>query len=133
MRLASAVNWMAEQVAGLVADERRHTVAMEQRLLRLHPQRMLDQRRQQLDERERRLHRTAVRRLDRLVERIGAMRLQLEALNPLRVLARGYSVVQHGDGRVVSGPAELAAGERLHVRAVEGSYDVMVASSNGGT
>jgi exodeoxyribonuclease VII large subunit len=128
LRLAGAVEWMASQVEGIVDGERRHMLTLEQRLTRLHPQRMLDQRHQQLDERERRLHWTARRRLDRLQDRVVLVNQQLEALNPLRVLARGYSIVQHGDGRVVSGPAEVAANERLQVRAAGGSYDVTVAS-----
>jgi exodeoxyribonuclease VII large subunit len=88
---------------------------------------MLDQRRQTLDDRERRLHSSARQRLDRLADRARSAKLQLEALNPLRVLARGYSIVAHGDGRVVSAPAEVSAGERLNVRAAGGSYDVLVA------
>lgn len=127
LRLAGAVEWMASQVEGVVDGERRQMVSLDQRLMRLHPQRMLDLRRQQLDERERRLHWTARRRLDRLQDRVELVKQQLVALNPLRVLARGYSIVQHGDGRVVSGPAEVAANERLQVRAAGGSYDVTVA------
>jgi exodeoxyribonuclease VII large subunit len=126
-RLVSAVGWMAEQVENLVDGERRQMRVVEQRLARLHPQRMLDQRRQQLDDRERRLHLTNRRRLDRLSDRVNAANQQLQALNPLRVLARGYSIVQHGDQRVVTGPHELVPNERLHVRATRGSYHVIVA------
>lgn len=126
MRLANAVNWMAEVVQSKVIGERRQLLGMQQRLIRLHPQRMLDLRRQQLDERERRLNWVARRRLDRLHERVESAGQQLEALNPLRVLARGYSVVQHSDGRVVHGPAELAPHEPLRVRAAGGSYEVTV-------
>ncbi len=126
MRLASSVGWMAEQVEGIVNGERRQMRGVEQRITRLHPQRMLDQRRQQLDERERRLHGSARLRLNRLQDRVESIHHQLEALNPLRVLARGYSIVQHKDGRVVSGPAQVTLQERLHVRAAEGTYEVTV-------
>ncbi|MCB0187067.1 MAG: hypothetical protein KDE31_22525, partial [Caldilineaceae bacterium] len=122
-----AVNWMAEQVGGMVAGEKRQLLGTEQRLARLHPQRMLDQRRQQLDDRERRLHSTARGRLERLYDRVEATNYRLEALNPLRVMARGYSIVQHQDGRVVSDPADVAADEMLRVRAAGGSYDVSFA------
>lgn len=124
LRLAGAVNWMAEQVGGMVVGEKRQLLGIEQRLARLHPRRMLDQRRQQLDERERRLHWTARRRMDRLHDRVEATNHRLEALNPLRVMSRGYSIVQHQDGRVVSDPADVAANESLRVRAARGSYAV---------
>jgi exodeoxyribonuclease VII large subunit len=129
MRLASAIEWMAQQVENVVVGERRQMQSMEQRLVRLHPQRMLDQRRQQLDDRERRLHRATRRRLERLHDRVGAGSQQLEALNPLRVLGRGYSIVQDGDGRVVSDPAEVMPRDRLRVRAAGGTYNVVVAGA----
>jgi exodeoxyribonuclease VII large subunit len=127
MRLVNAVAWMAEQVEDTVTGERRQMIGFQHRLLRLHPQRTLDQSRQQLDERERRLHWGARRKLDRLHDRMEASGQQLEALNPSRVLARGYSIVQHNDGRVVSGAQDVTPQERLRVRAAHDSYDVIVA------
>jgi exodeoxyribonuclease VII large subunit len=130
VRLASTVEWMADQAEQMVDGERRQMRAIEQQLSRLHPQRMLDLRRQRLDERERRLHWMANRRMDRFHERIGAAQQQLEALNPQRVLARGYSIVQHSSGHVVYGPADVTVHDRLQVRAAGGGYDVTVV--NGG-
>jgi exodeoxyribonuclease VII large subunit len=133
-QLANAVSWMTEQVAGIVIEERRHLQGMEQRRIRLHPQRMLDQRRQHLDEREQRLHLTLRRRLDRLHDRTHAGSQQLQALNPQRVLARGYSIVQRNDGQVVTSPHGLSPQEQLRVRAAGGSYAVTVseqARANG--
>jgi exodeoxyribonuclease VII large subunit len=124
---------MGEQVETLVIGERRQMHGMQQRLTRLHPQRALDLRRQQLDERERRMHMTVQRRIDRLHDRTTAAGQQLQALNPLRVLARGYSIVQHEDGQVVIGPSEVAPNERLRVRAAQGAYAVTVAEQDGRT
>lgn len=87
MRLQAALGWMAEEVGGVVMAEQRHLLTMQHRLVRLHPRRMLDVRRQQLDERERRLHWSARRRMDRLHDRTHAVQQQLTALNPLRVMA----------------------------------------------
>jgi exodeoxyribonuclease VII large subunit len=126
LQLDNAVRWMADQVETMVVGEQRQLLTMQQRLMRLHPQRMLDQRRQQLDAREEGLHRAARRKVERMSESVRSMQRQLEALNPLRVLARGYSIVQHEDGRVVSGPDEVQAAERLHVRAARGSYRAIV-------
>lgn len=130
-QFANAVSWMGEQVDTLIEGERRQMRSMEQRLSRVHPQRALDLRRQQLDERERRMHMGVQRRLDRLHDRVVAAGQQLQALHPLRVLARGYSIVQHEDGRVVSDPAELTPNERLNVHASQGAYAVTVAAHDG--
>lgn len=58
---------------------------------------------------------------------------RLRSLSPSSTLARGYAVVQRGDGAVVRDPAVLAAAEHLHVRVAEGTFDVNVigVSTNG--
>lgn len=107
-------------------QERRAFQRLWMRLQRIHPQRQLDQARLRLDERERRLHQAMRRALAQREERLRAAAQRLEALNPLRVLARGYSIVQRADGAVVSDPAMVHAGELLTVRAAGGQYRVEV-------
>ncbi len=64
------------------------------------------------------------RRLAQERERLGFLELRLEGLNPRNVLARGYSIVQREDGRVVTGPEDASPGARLTVHAARGSYPV---------
>lgn len=107
-------------------QEQRAFERLRMRLQRIHPQRQIDQARLRLDERERRLHGAVQRALAQRRERLRAAEQRLEALNPLRVLARGYSIVQRMDGVVVIDPAMVHAGERLTVRAARGEYRVEV-------
>lgn len=51
---------------------------------------------------------------------LAAQAGRLDALSPLKVLARGYAVVQHQDGRVVRRAAELRPGERVKLIVHEG-------------
>ncbi len=95
------------------------------RLSRTHPQRLIDVRRQSMDDRLRRLdgtmrYRAATR------ERSNSATLRLEALSPLRVLARGYSIVQRDGGKVITGPSQITLGEPLTVRSAGGAYGVVV-------
>ncbi len=56
----------------------------------------------------------------------------LEARSPLRVLARGYSVVSdRTTGRVVRSPAEVTPQQRLRVRLAEGEIAVRVEQPSG--
>jgi exodeoxyribonuclease VII large subunit len=114
--------------AAIVAHQSRLGEAT-RRLGRAHPQRLLDLRRQQLDDRERRLHWAIRRRVDRLRERQRGTARQLAALNPRQVLQRGYSIVARGDGAIVTGPARLHLGERLQVQAAQGRYAVTVSTA----
>jgi len=53
----------------------------------------------------------------------------LSHLNPDNVLARGYSIVQRADGRVVQDAATLAAGDALDLRFQRGRAQVKVEST----
>src|SRR5258706_1977897 len=84
-----------------------------------------------------RLHRETARleeKLSALVRRALTSRRQrhegtkgrLEALDPLKVLARGYSVTFDERGHVVQSAAQVVAGERLRVRLHQGELDASV-------
>jgi exodeoxyribonuclease VII large subunit len=125
-RIHSYMDWIGEQLAEQIEDERHRVDQAARRLLRTHPQRQIDLRRQSLDDRDRRLAWAVGRRFERLAERGLATQRRLEALNPVAVLRRGYSIVQRQTGEVVTQPARLAVQESLAVRAAGGSYLVRV-------
>ena len=126
VQLAALGQRFNQQALRRIADERTDLRRHQQRLLRLHPQRQLDLRRQQLDDRQRRLQQVMRSRLERSADRRAAATLRLDALNPRRVLERGYSIVQQADGRVVTTPATLSGGDTLRVQAAGGEYRVTV-------
>jgi exodeoxyribonuclease VII large subunit len=51
---------------------------------------------------------------------LGSAAARLDALSPLAVLGRGYSIATRLDGRAIRGPDEIAVGERFHVRLARG-------------
>ena len=51
-------------------------------------------------------------------ERLGA---SLDALSPLAVMGRGYSIAQRADGRVVKRRADVASGDRFTLRVTDGT------------
>ena len=50
----------------------------------------------------------------------------LDAMSPLRVLARGYAVARREDGRVVSSVSEAQTGDRLELTVSDGKLDCQV-------
>jgi exodeoxyribonuclease VII large subunit len=83
----------------------------------------------------------AVERVDRSADRlVRGMRLRLErqqvrlreagarldALSPLRVLARGYAVARDDDGRVLKRVAQLPAGRAFRLRVTDGEVRARV-------
>jgi exodeoxyribonuclease VII large subunit len=69
------------------------------------------------------------RRLEQASARQAPLASQLEALSPLRVLERGYSIVQTPDGRIVKRAADAPAGTSIHVRMHEGRLEAEVRES----
>jgi len=58
---------------------------------------------------------------------------RLEALSPLRVLSRGYSVVTRQDGSAVRDGARLSPGECLSIRFHRGAAQVRVEKAESDT
>ena len=129
--LVALVDRTGAQMLEAVQADRRQVDQVQQRLQRLHPSRRVDSERQGLDDRERRLHGAVDRLVTRLVERNAGAHQRLDALSPLAVLQRGYSIVQRVDGEIVVSPRMLSQGEELDVRAAGGEYRVAVQSAYG--
>lgn len=123
-QLALIQRRLSQAAVAQLADARGAWTQMGARLQRLHPQRQFDQRRQQLEDRSVRLEQAMRRRLERRQARMTAASQHLNALNPLSVLQRGYSIVVRADGAVVTSPEMVGEGERLQVRAAGGEYGV---------
>ena len=68
--------------------------------------------------------RALARRIDRDRARIDALSAQLRALSPQGTLDRGYAIVLHADGRVVTDREEVEVGEILRVKVARGDFGV---------
>ena len=66
-------------------------------------------------------------------QRYIALTAKLDAMTPLKVLTRGYSMAQTADGTVVSSVHQVEAGERIKVSLSDGtlSATVMDKKENG--
>lgn len=63
--------------------------------------------------------------LTRADRRLAALSGKLDALSPLKVLSRGYSIVQK-EGAVVKSTAELSPGDELSLRMTDGAVTCLV-------
>lgn len=119
----------------LITLARRH---VERRRLRLkaladrpvlqRPQGRLLQDRQRLDDLVRRLGFAAGRLLQSRQERLAGLAGQLDALSPLAVLSRGYSIARDSAQRVIREAAAVAVGEEVEVMLHKGQLRCRVES-----
>jgi exodeoxyribonuclease VII large subunit len=89
--------------------------ALETRLLRAHPQRRIADQRNALVALERRLAAAAGTLLVRRRRALEGICGKVEALSPLKVLERGYSLTRAPDGRVIASVADVATGAEVRV------------------
>ena len=84
------------------------------------------EKRQLLDYEQHRLYTAAIQGISREKQQLAAAAASLDAMSPLKVLARGYSIVHDDKGKVVTSEKEVAAGDRLRVRLHEGEVRCIV-------
>lgn len=109
------------------ASERIHYAV--QNLQRVSPQRVIEQRRQQLDECTERMQTSLQHMLALRGERLRGLTLQLHSLSPLLTIARGYGIVRRGaDRTIVTSVQQVQPGEALMVQVQDGEIVAQVSS-----
>ncbi|MGQ9491442.1 MAG: exodeoxyribonuclease VII large subunit [Anaerolineae bacterium] len=100
--------------------------ALAERTARLSPERQFAQYRQRIDDLQRRSKLAMTNRLAGRRAQLEGLQLQLAALDPTAVLARGYAIVSRADGVVISSTAQVFPGDDIHVRVADGGFGATV-------
>jgi exodeoxyribonuclease VII large subunit len=96
-------------------------------LERVSPRRLIEQRRQQLDESMERLQTRMSHMISLHAERLRGVVLQLHSLSPLLTIARGYAIVRREDNqKIVTQVADTWPGDYLTIQVQDGSIPVEV-------
>lgn len=85
----------------------------------------IEERRMLLDYHQRRLLAAVERGLAQKKQRFGALTAQLDAMSPLKVLQRGYAVVEQNNA-VITAAQQVQVGEQVTVRLKDGSLSCQV-------
>ena len=104
--------------------ERRHLEQLRSRPVLVAPETMVATRRATIEALRDRSRARVSHRLDRAHDQVGHLRGQLRALSPLQTLERGYAVVRHTDGAVVTDVASVIPDEMLRVTVASGDFAV---------
>ncbi|TQF03611.1 exodeoxyribonuclease VII large subunit [Kitasatospora acidiphila] len=111
-------------VSDLVRREQAGLAGVRSRPALAAPHRLLDERGAELTALVDRARRTLGHRLDGAESDLGHLAERVLALSPAATLERGYAVLQRADGQVLTDPAVLSPGERLHARVAGGGFEV---------
>jgi exodeoxyribonuclease VII large subunit len=88
--------------------------------------RWIEQNEMRLDELDTELEHSVRRRLDAETSRLNTLLASLDGMNPLRVLERGYCVLQSSNGKVIGSVCNVNVGEDVHVVLKDGGLDAEV-------
>ena len=116
-----------------LSQRRSALTALASRRVMRSPTGFIDQRRLELDAVRMRLDAAATRQLNRQRQEFSRLAAKLDALSPLKVLGRGYSIALDAEGRAVREAGALRPGDKLDLRLSKGGARCLVESVYGGT
>lgn len=121
------LSWRLDKSARLCLDLKRQRLdhVMNSMALRF-PSRLLEDKQMKLDIMVERLNASARKSLENRQQRLGRLMDKLEMMNPMKVLRRGYSMVQSADGRVVTDVGQVLTGDELKVSLSNGRVTAKV-------
>lgn len=96
---------------------------IESRRVMTDPEQLLHVARRRVDELELRLGNAGGRNIERCENRMAVLSGRLQAISPLNVLARGYSVTQTLAGETIRRASQVKAGDRIISRLAEGTIE----------
>lgn len=90
------------------------------------PENYLQDRKMLLDFQQRRLVAGINQSLGRYQKQMAAAAASLDALSPLKVLGRGYSIAQFGDGQVITSVKQTVPGASFRLRVTDGEISCRI-------
>ena len=124
--LQDADERMAQSLLHSLRRQEDRLAVLEKKRVLTDPTAFLADRRLYLDHVVHRLYAAGKSCVEGESRRFAAAAAALDALSPLKVLARGYAVAQSGDGTILKNAADAAVGERIRVRLAQGSLQCNV-------
>jgi len=134
MELSSQLSRLSRQLQkGLLNRIQRHTQrldAIEHSYALQKPILMIDRLRQQLDHFQDRSLRATKETINLLTSRLDTLSRQIEVLNPLAILDRGYAVLSSKAGELIRSVQQVKQGDRIQARLADGEIKTAVESVN---
>jgi exodeoxyribonuclease VII large subunit len=119
---------MVGAARSLLARRRAAIGGAQHRLAYLHPRAVVGRERAEVSRLHQRLRGLFDASFERRATQLRHASGRLDALSPLKVLARGYAIATRDDGRAVRASVDVRVGDALHVRVQSARIDANVTS-----
>ena len=123
--ISTLLTRLSRGTANNIAAKRAKLDALMHSTMFTYPQRMLENRAQRLDMLRANLRQNALRTLSNKRQQFVVALEKLDAMNPARVIRRGYGIVQH-DGKLVKSKKQVKSGDSLSIVLSDGNIEATV-------
>lgn len=123
----AAASAMASALAGRLRHARQRLAVLSQSPALISPTGYLEQRGKNLEHLKTRLIAAQIQQLQHKRQRFIAATSKLDAMSPLKVLSRGYSIVNADNGKILRSVYQTAPGGKIRVTLSDGSLSAVVA------
>ena len=121
-----AASAMASALSGRLRHARQRLNVLAQSPALVSPTGYLEQRGRELEHLKTRLIAAQTQQLQRKRQRFVASTAKLDALSPLKVLTRGYSIINVDDGTILRSVRQTSLGKEIRVTLSDGSVSAVV-------
>ena len=125
-KLSALQSTMTAAVENQISMERKHLAAIREKRVLSSPLGYVEERRMLLDFLQKRLVSAQERQLAGKKQQFIRLASSLDAMSPLKVLSRGYSVARKPDGTVLRDAADVKRGDTISVTLLHGSVQADV-------
>ena len=122
---------MVTAVQRQVKSARQHLHVLSQSQVLQSPIGYLEQKRKNVQMLEQRLCAAQTQGLERKKRNYVALTAKLDAMSPLKVLTRGYAMVQTGDGKLLKSVGQVHTDDRITVSLADGQLEAAVMERRG--
>ena len=131
-RLGSVQEYLRKTAAGMLGAHRQGLTFLAQNPALQNPERYFEGKRLLLDYQSQALTHALEQYVNQRRERLGRLAASLEAMSPLKVLGRGYTIAQTTQGQVVASVRQLAPGDLVHLKWSDGAASCRVEEIKAG-
>lgn len=126
--LTQSKSRLVQSEGNLLALEKRHLMTLAGKRALTDPLAFIQDKRLQLDYVQQRVASAAKDTLEGSHRRFVQLAAGLDALSPLKVLGRGYAMVQDSEGTVLKSAKQVSPGDSIRVQLCEGRLNCLVES-----
>lgn len=124
-RFVRAEQQLQRETSRLYQDKERNFTQLQNRIIQLSPQKVIDQHHRTVQTTTNQLNQVTFSTFEKYRQKFGGSIRTLEALNPLKIMDRGYSIT-YKNGKLVKSIEDVEKGDSIFVTLANGRIEAIV-------